>query len=404
MKLPLEVEVARWEFGRYFKLKDQLIALVTMIVVGAGAIGIAHLVRRSAAEPVRLAIVGPAAAALAAELTAGPDLPAGASFAAEAPAEAPEALRAGVETGEWDGLLLLSPAGEAELQVRRVPDWAVDLRARLDERARARRVAQSGLDRGWLAELLAPAPLEIVALDRDAGSRRGGALVAGIAIGLMLLGVLMGSAYLLVGITGEKQLRITEQVVAAIRPQTWIDGKILGLSALTLASLALYVVPAIAGMALLRRFGVPVPALPSAVVDPGFLAALMLFSALGFLLWFTFFAAIAATVDDPNNSSRGGWLMFPLLPLGLAFVVVRTPDSIFAHWLGLLPPTAPTVMPVRLLLGSVAVWEIVVSVAALIGTIWLLRRTAGKIFHLGMLIYGKEPTWTEIWRWAREVE
>jgi ABC-2 type transport system permease protein len=47
---------------------------------------------------------------------------------------------------------------------------------------------------------------------------------------------------------------------------------------------------------------------------------------------------------------------------------------------------------------------VVVACVALVGTIWLLRRAAGKIFHLGMLIYGKEPNWREIWRWARETD
>ena len=94
--------------------------------------------------------------------------------------------------------------------------------------------------------------------------------------------------------------------------------------------------------------------------------------------------------------------MFPLLPLGLAFAVMRDPDSPFALVLGLLPPTAPTVMPVRLLLTEVAAWEVLAAVAGLVAGIWLLRRTAGRVFRLGMLMYGKEPTWREIWRWARE--
>jgi ABC-2 type transport system permease protein len=157
-------------------------------------------------------------------------------------------------------------------------------------------------------------------------------------------------------------------------------------------------------VSVLRWLGADLPALPAAAGDPFFLAALVAFSTLGFLLWFTFFAAIAATVDDPNNSSRGGWMLFPLLPLGLAFAVIRDPDAPLARVLGLLPPTAPTVMPVRMLLGEVPLFELLLALAGLVGAIGLLRRAAGRIFELGMLMYGKEPSWREIWRLARHTD
>jgi ABC-2 type transport system permease protein len=59
-------------------------------------------------------------------------------------------------------------------------------------------------------------------------------------------------------------------------------------------------------------------------------------------------------------------------------------------------------MPVRLLLTEVAAWEVLLAVALLVSSTALLRRAAGKVFHLGMLMYGKEPTWREIWRWVCE--
>jgi ABC-2 type transport system permease protein len=394
VKLSVVLAVARFELLRFFKLKDQLVGLVTMLAVGLGAYGVSVVVKRSGAGPVSVAVLGPGAEQLAAESRG--------RFEWRVASDGRLAeLREQVAGRQIDGVLVLGRDGSAELLSRRAPAWQREIQALLDDRARRQRMVDAGVAPDTLARIFSPVSLKVVTLASAGAARQGAGLAAGTAVGLMLLGILLGNAYLLVGITGEKQLRVTEQVVAAISPQTWIDGKILGLSALTLAMLALYVVPSLVGVSILRWFGVNIPALPAAAGDPLFLAALVAFASLGFLLWFTFFAAIAATVDDPNNSSRGGWLLFPLLPLGLAFAVMRDPDAPLARVLGLLPPTAPTVMPVRMLLGEVPLFELLLALAGLVLAIWMLRRAAGRIFELGMLMYGKEPSWREIWRLAR---
>jgi ABC-2 type transport system permease protein len=389
MNARLVFEVARWELLRFFKLKEQLMALATFLAIGLGVYGVTLVVTRSQSARLQIAVIG-----------AG-QLPPADGFDWLPGIGLPEA-RERIARRDLDGALILAGDGSAELLVRRTPTWLSELQAVLDRRWRRLRMADAGVAPEVLERVLSTAPIELATLDPSPPAGRGAAIAASVAVGLMLLGVLLGNAYLLIGITGEKQLRMTEQVVAAISPQTWIDGKILGLSAMTLLLLTLYVLPSMLLMQVLRWLGAAVPDLPAAAVDPFFLAALVVFSSLGFLLWFTFFAAIAATVDDPNNSSRGGWMLVPLLPLGLAFATIRDPDALMARVLGLLPPTAPAVMPVRMLLTRVPIWELLVAAAGLAAAIWLLRRAAGRIFHLGILMYGKEPTWREIRRWARE--
>jgi ABC-2 type transport system permease protein len=60
------------------------------------------------------------------------------------------------------------------------------------------------------------------------------------------------------------------------------------------------------------------------------------------------------------------------------------------------------VLPARLVLGQVAAWEVLLALLLLVAGIVLLRRLAGRIFAVAMLMYGKEPRWGEIARWARE--
>ena len=64
---------------------------------------------------------------------------------------------------------------------------------------------------------------------------------------------------------------------------------------------------------------------------------------------------------------------------------------------------SPAAMPVRLLRGEPALVEILLSLALLAAAIWLFRRAAGRVFGISMLMTGKEPAWSEVWRWMREV-
>ena len=118
-------------------------------------------------------------------------------------------------------------------------------------------------------------------------------------------------------------------------------------------------------------------------------------------MWNTFFGLIAATIDDPNTSSRGSLMLLPAVPLAFAFLGLAQPDTLLMRVLSILPPTSPIILPLRLVLTEVAWWEVALALALLAVTIWLLRRAAGKVFALGILMYGKEPSWSETIWWIR---
>jgi ABC-2 type transport system permease protein len=64
--------------------------------------------------------------------------------------------------------------------------------------------------------------------------------------------------------------------------------------------------------------------------------------------------------------------------------------------------TSSAVMPTRLVLTDVPAWQVALSLALLLGSTWLLRRAAARIFAVGMLLFGNEASWKEVRRWARE--
>jgi ABC-2 type transport system permease protein len=271
----------------------------------------------------------------------------------------------------------------------------------LDGLVRRERLASRGMDAGELARLLQPAQLDVRFVDPERGrAGRGETILAAGATGLVILAVFTSMAYLLTGITGEKQLRVTESIVSFVSPQAWIDGKILGIGAYALVN----ILNMVAGSVLLAlaaklAWGFD---LPDAAARPGILLLLLLFCTLALALWNSVFAAFAATLDDPNTSARTSLLFLPMLFIGLAcWVVIRDPDSTLARALALFPLTSASALPIRAILSDAGVAEILLAAALLLATIWAVRRAAGRIFEIGMLMYGKEPSFREIWRWAR---
>jgi ABC-2 type transport system permease protein len=164
----------------------------------------------------------------------------------------------------------------------------------------------------------------------------------------MLIAVFISLANLLIGITGEKQLRVTESVVSAISPQAWIDGKVFGITATALVSVANLLV----GMAIIAAAAQFASGFswPAAVLRPGVVLALAVYAVLGLLLWNSFFAAVAATVSDVYTSSRSSLLFLPLVPVVLSVAVLRDPDALVARTLALFPLTSSPALPMRLVL------------------------------------------------------
>ncbi len=141
-------------------------------------------------------------------------------------------------------------------------------------------------------------------------------------------------------------------------------------------------------------------AIPAAAVRPVVVLVLVIYVLLGLLLWNSFFAAVAATISDPNTSDKSSLLFLPVVPVVCSIAVLRDPDGLVARALAVFPLTSAPAMPVRLVLSDPGLLEVALSLISLVSAIWLVRRVAGRIFEIGMLMYGKEPTVREIVRWA----
>ena len=86
-------------------------------------------------------------------------------------------------------------------------------------------------------------------------------------------------------------------------------------------------------------------------------------------------------------------LVLPMLMLSL---VLRSPDSTVSVVLSLIPLFSPVIMFMRVCVETPPVWQIALSWALMIGSIWLAARMAGKLFRMGILMYGASPTWATL--------
>lgn len=127
-----------------------------------------------------------------------------------------------------------------------------------------------------------------------------------------------------------------------------------------------------------------------------------IYFALGYLLYASFFAAIGSAVENEADTQQ---LQMPItIPLiigfFIAFYAFKAPDSAVVFWGSMIPFTSPIVMLARIPFG-VPTWELVLSIAILVGTFIACGWASAKIYQIGILMFGKKTTFKDLWKWLR---
>jgi ABC-2 type transport system permease protein len=141
---------------------------------------------------------------------------------------------------------------------------------------------------------------------------------------------------------------------------------------------------------------------PGAINLPGIFLLFMLYTVLGYLFYSTLFAAVGSLCDDDMQSQNFTLpITIPIiLSLFIMFNVIDDPHTPLAFWASIIPFSSPVVMMARVAF-HVPVWQVMLSVGLLIvffvGSTWM----AGKIYRMGILIYGKKFKWRDLWRFIR---
>ncbi|MEM9648756.1 MAG: ABC transporter permease [Bacteroidota bacterium] len=261
----------------------------------------------------------------------------------------------------------------------------------------------------------------------------------GFGYAIMMFIIIYGT-FVMRSVIEEKTSRIIEVIISSVKPFQLMLGKILGTSLagitqfviwLISASLLLLLVVAILGIdvsAVINEVqatpgGVNGMSQLSAPLDgdtllyvreimniPWFLliGCFLLYFVLGYLIYSSIYASIGAAVDNETDTQQ---FVFPvILPLMLAiyvgfFSVFSNPHGPIAAAFSLFPLTSPIVMLMRLPAGigegGVPLWQLLASIALLMGTFLAIVSLAAKIYRVGILMYGKRPTYKELIKWLR---
>lgn len=268
------------------------------------------------------------------------------------------------------------------------------------------RLAERGLPIEDLDQILKTVPFETVQLTRSGEEKRGGEL--GFVVAFLFAGLLMFPSFLygtevMRGIIQEKTDRVVEILISSMKPIELLAGKVLGLAAVGLTQLAVWI-----GMAALL-YGYAGSKMPAGMIQdfsfvrPAIGVYFMIFFILAYLQYVCVYAIAGAVCNTEKEAQQfiTPVILILLVPWILMMPIVLNPESTMSVGLSLFPLFAPITMFVRILVSEPAFWQVALAVTGSILAIWVMFWVTAKIFRVGILSYGKRPTIPELWRWLK---
>lgn len=217
---------------------------------------------------------------------------------------------------------------------------------------------------------------------------------------VMYVTVLLYGVNVMRSILEEKTSRIMEVMLSTARAKDLMAGKILGVGAVGLTQVGIWVLTAgiFSSGALVATAGII-----KGVLSIKLLLYFGVFFLLGYVLYSTLCAAVGSMVNSEQEAQQMQFLVMMPLILSVIFIVniFQHPSSPIALFGSLFPFTAPLVMFARIALQSAPWQQIWISIAIMVATIYGMVVLCGRIYRIGILMYGKKPTLPEIMKWIR---
>jgi ABC-2 type transport system permease protein len=266
--------------------------------------------------------------------------------------------------------------------------------------------------------------------DKIAESNAGLSYGIGYGSGILIyMTLFIYGAAVMRGVMEEKMNRIAEVIISSVRPFQLMMGKILGIAAVGITQLLIWIILIIGLSSIASGLLTPdalshAQSMNASVAGAGgssaamnfltakstFLSAnwaliipcFLFYFLAGYLFYASLFAAVGSVVNEDPQEAQS--LMLPItMPIILSFIIMTTavakPDAPVSVWGSIIPFSSPIVMMARIPSGNVPAWQIIVSMLSLVAGFILTTLLAAKIYRTGILLYGKKVTFKEMGKW-----
>jgi ABC-2 type transport system permease protein len=273
---------------------------------------------------------------------------------------------------------------------------------------RRARLEQAGIDPERVDELTRPVRLATQRISEKGSRAEGGAGGMFFALGLFMMlyvSMLLWGQQVMNGVLEEKGSRVIEVVISAVTSFELMMGKLVGICLVGLTQLGIWLgtvavltAPGVvAAMALMPKGS----ALPT--VTPAILVHFILLFILGFFAFATLYAAIGASFNNVQEAQQAASVaaIFIVIPVFVMWPIINDSTSRMATVLSLIPLFTPLLMPLRIVIEMPPAWQLALAYALTLGFVVGMVWFCSKIYRVGILMYGKKPTFKEIWKWTR---
>jgi ABC-2 type transport system permease protein len=295
---------------------------------------------------------------------------------------------------------------EVEYYAKNTSDFSIGtLERAINDAVSELRLKRAGLNPAQIASYTRRVELKRNKITASGGVEEGGRadfVVAFVMLFFIYMTVLIYGLSVMRGVIEEKQSRIVEVLVSSVKPTQMMLGKVIGIGLVGLTQIAVWALSALllttVGVSTFASRGMTMPNIPVSL-----LVYFVVYFVLGYFLFATLYALVGSTVSSEEEAQQAQIPVTILLvvPMMIFNMIIANPTSTASVALSMVPFFAPTLMMMRIAVVNPPLWQILLSMGIMLATILGCVWVAARIYRVGILMYGKRPSITELGRWLR---